>query len=36
MVLFSSLESTLSLGYATAVEKGRSSQEVMLSLKLLR
>ena len=36
MVLFSNLESTFSLGYATAIEKGRSSNEVMLSLKLLR
>ncbi|HEX9407725.1 MAG TPA: hypothetical protein VF975_10445, partial [Thermoanaerobaculia bacterium] len=36
MVLFSNLESTFSLGYATAVQKGRGSHEVMLSLKLLR
>ena len=36
MVLFSNLESTFSVGYATAIEKGRSSNEVMLSLKLLR
>ena len=36
MVLFSNLESTFSVGYATAIEKGRSSNEVMVSLKLLR
>ena len=36
MVLFSNLDSTLSVGYATAKEKGRNSNEVMLSLKLLR
>jgi hypothetical protein len=36
MVLFSNLESTFSIGYATAFEKGRRSNEAMLSLKLLR
>jgi len=36
MVLFSNLDSTFSLGYATAFEKGRRSNEAMLSLKLLR
>jgi hypothetical protein len=36
MVIFSNLESTLSAGYATAAERGRHSNEVMLSLKLLR
>ena len=36
MVLFSNLESTFSVGYATAFEKGRRSNEAMLSLKLLR
>ena len=36
MVLFSNLDSTLSVGYATAKEKRKNSNEVMLSLKLLR
>jgi len=36
LVLFSNLESTFSLGYATAMQKGRDSNEVMVSLKLLR
>jgi hypothetical protein len=36
LVMFSNLESTFSVGYATAMEKGRDSHEVMLSLKLLR
>jgi len=34
--MFSNLESTFSVGYATAMQKGRDSNEVMLSLKLLR
>ena len=36
LVMFSNLESMFSLGYAVAHEKGRSSNEVMISLKLLR
>ncbi|MBK5258897.1 MAG: hypothetical protein JJE51_04835 [Thermoanaerobaculia bacterium] len=36
LVIFSSLESTFSIGYATAFEKGDRSDEVMVSLKLLR
>ncbi|HEX6177040.1 MAG TPA: hypothetical protein VF057_01675, partial [Thermoanaerobaculia bacterium] len=36
LVLFSSLDSTLSFGYAKAFEGDRRSDEVMLSLKLLR
>jgi hypothetical protein len=36
LVLFSNLESTFSLGYARAMQKGRDSNEVMVSLKLLR
>src|SRR5207245_2831155 len=36
MVLFSNLDSTFSVGYATAFEKGRRSNEAMVSLKLLR
>lgn len=36
LVMFSNLESTFSVGYATAVQKGRDSHEVMVSLKLLR
>ena len=37
LVLFSSLESTLSVGYAVAAERGQSPQdEVMASLKILR
>ena len=36
-VFFSALESTLSFGYATAVEKReKMTQEVMVSLKILR
>lgn len=35
-VLFSNLESMLSFGYARAFEKGHASNEVMVSLKLLR
>jgi len=36
LVLFSNLESTLSVGAATAFEQGRRRNEAMLSLKLLR
>ncbi|HUP45921.1 MAG TPA: hypothetical protein VM779_10460, partial [Thermoanaerobaculia bacterium] len=36
LVIFSSLDSTLSFGVATAFENGRGSDEVMVSLKLLR
>jgi hypothetical protein len=36
LVMFSNLESMFSVGYATAREKGRTSHEVMVSLKLLR
>lgn len=36
LVVFSSLESMLSAGYAVAFENGRSSGEVMVSLNLLR
>ncbi|HUP50370.1 MAG TPA: hypothetical protein VNA04_16455 [Thermoanaerobaculia bacterium] len=36
LVIFSSLDSTLSFGYATAFEGGEASNEVMVSLKLLR
>ncbi len=37
LVLFSSLESTLSLGYARAFEEGaETSDELMISLKILR
>jgi len=36
LVLFSNLESTFSIGYATAFEGEESSNEVMVSLKLLR
>jgi hypothetical protein len=36
LVMFSNLESTFSVGYATALEKGRASHEFMASLKLLR
>ena len=36
LVMFSNLESTFSVGYATAMQKGRDSSEVMVSLKLLR
>ena len=36
LVIFSSLESTLSLGYASAFRDGDRSDEVMVSLKLLR
>ena len=36
LVLFSNLPSTLSLGYANARYEGKSSKEVMASLKLLR
>jgi hypothetical protein len=36
LVMFSNLESTFSVGYATAMQKGRDSHEVMVSLKLLR
>jgi hypothetical protein len=36
LVMFSNLESMFSIGYATAVEKGKASHEVMVSLKLLR
>lgn len=37
LVFFSALESTLSFGYATAVEKGeRMTREFMASLKILR
>ena len=36
LVLFSNLESTFSLGYAQTRERGRHSNEVMVSLKLLR
>jgi hypothetical protein len=36
LVLFSNLESMLSIGYARAMEQGRPSHEVMASLKLLR
>ena len=36
LVLFSNLESTFSVGYAKSFEKGRNSNEAMISLKLLR
>jgi hypothetical protein len=36
LVIFSSLESTFSLGYASAFADGDRSDEVMISLKLLR
>jgi hypothetical protein len=36
LVMFSNLESTFSVGYANAMQKGRDSHEVMVSLKLLR
>jgi hypothetical protein len=37
LVFFSALESTLSFGYATAVEKReKMTQEFMMSLKILR
>ncbi|MEK6571448.1 MAG: hypothetical protein AABZ61_08770, partial [Bacteroidota bacterium] len=36
LVIFSTLESTLSLGYAVAVEKGHQTEEFMISLKLLK
>lgn len=36
LVLFSSLDSTLSFGYATAFDDGEAGDEVMISLKLLR
>jgi hypothetical protein len=35
LVLFSNRPSTLSLGYAVAAEDGETSDEVMLSLRLL-
>lgn len=35
-VLFSNLESTVSVGYAAALERGNSSTEFMVSLKILR
>ena len=36
LVLFSNLESMFSVGVATAFEKGNRSNEIMVSLKLLR
>jgi hypothetical protein len=36
LVLFSNLESMFSVGMATAFEKGNRSNEIMVSLKLLR
>ncbi|MEO6486941.1 MAG: hypothetical protein ABIO78_03245, partial [Thermoanaerobaculia bacterium] len=36
LVLFASLDSTLSVGYASAFGEGSRSDEVMISLKLLR
>jgi hypothetical protein len=36
LVMFSNLESMFSVGYATAFEKGDRSNEIMVSLKLLR
>ena len=36
LVIFTSLDSMLSFGYATAFENGNGSDEVMVSLKLLR
>ena len=35
MVLFSNLPGILSVGYATAVEDGETSDEFMISLKIL-
>ena len=36
LVMFSNRESMFSVGYAVAHEKGRDSNEVMISLRLLR
>lgn len=36
LVMFSNLESTFSVGYAVAFDKGRTADQVMVSLKLLR
>jgi len=36
LVIFSNLESMFSFGYAAAFDRGRHSNEVMVSLKLLK